>query len=399
MRMEGRPRQGSPLLPYAVREGRGRSGKPRRDAGGFPRWTTPPPVYNENHFTMKRFTERQVAVLRQTSMRDILAAEGHNTAHTRGNLYYSPFRVKEKAPSLHIDDENHRWFDHGNPDAGVGGKRGGDTVDFVRMLKGCGFVEALEYLCRYNPSVVPGCAVEAMEVPKVEDAIVGDGDISGRYVRTEILETRRRFTSHALTGFAAGRGIPRPVLERYCRELSYVRIYDNGGATVRRGPLTSIGFPNSEGGWTVRFPAAPREGRQTGKNTIAPGGATLLARDGTTMPTDGARATAPSVIVFEGFMDFMSWITAKRPEGTPGDTDIVVLNSVANIHKAMPFILAHRNVIAMTDNDAAGDAAARELENAARREGLRFMDNRAAFAGSKDYNEHWQKTLLGRKVA
>ena len=120
------------------------------------------------------------------------------------------------------------------------------------------------------------------------------------------------------------------------------------------------------------------------------GGYTALDREGRLMRQKEARTTAPSVIIFEGFFDFLSWIADKRPEGIPGDADVVVLNSVANAPAAMPQITDHRTVIAMLDNDAAGDSATALLHEAADAAGCRFIDARRLFAGYGDYNEKRQ---------
>ena len=122
-----------------------------------------------------KYTDEQVARLRETPMRDILAAEGFDTSHTRGGLYFSPFRTKERTPSLHIDDANHRWYDHGVPDTGIGGKRGGDTIAFVMVLKNYSVGQALNYLCRFNPQIVPMRNIRPITVPRGGDRIIADG--------------------------------------------------------------------------------------------------------------------------------------------------------------------------------------------------------------------------------
>ncbi len=321
-------------------------------------------------------------------MRDILAAEGYDTAHTRGGLYYSPFRAKERTPSFHIDDASHRWYDHGDPSFGralTGKERGGgDVVAFVRLLKGYSFLEALDYLCRYNPGVVPGKVVDAITVPRTADRILADDSHGGQYLGTTITAVKERFLDAGLVCYAGRRGIPTEVLERYCREVYYDMRYkdvDGHDATVSHH---AIGFPNSDGGWTLRYVSSKGGGkRSTG------GGATLIDKDGRMLAAADAKATARFVIVFEGFMDFLSWVTDRRPGGTPQDTDIVVLNSVANLQTALPFILAHGKVIGLFDGDKAGDAATTTLCDACMDNGVPFTDCRYLLDGAKDYNDMW----------
>lgn len=346
----------------------------------------------------KKYSDKQVEILRQTSMRDILAAEGYDTTHTRGGLFFSPFREKERTPSLHIDDTNHRWFDHGDHTLGKGicrrTKGGGDPVSFVMLLKGCQFLEALDYLCRYNPGVVPEKNISAISIPAVKDKVVADGGSrSGEYLGTIIRQAKIPFVDASLVSYAEGRCIPRATLERYCKEVYYDMRY-RSEAGERVIGHHAIGFPNSDGGWVLRYVSSTGRGkRSTG------GGATLITSDGTVLPAKDARATCASVIIFEGFMDFLSWICDKRGGLTPRDTDVVVLNSVANLDSAMPFILLHGNVIGLLDGDKAGDRTMDDLKATVTSAGRRFYDWRRLYEGHKDYNEMWQRKTMLAKTA
>ena len=330
------------------------------------------------------FTKEQIDQLRSTPMRDILAAEGYDTAHTRGNVYYSPFRAKERTPSFHIDDNAHMWFDYGDPSMTApgknprGGRGGGDTIDFVRILKKVSFQEALEYLCSYNPGVVPDVHAARMNVPRTEDRILVDGGaLAGTCTETKITNIYDKFTDTGLVSYAKGRGVSLEMLQRYCREVHYECSFE-GGATRR---FHAIGFPNSDGGWMLRWnPPTGRGKRSTG------GGATLISCQGRFLRTGGA-ARCHNVTVFEGFFDFLSWMEDMRPEGTPQDTDIVVLNSVANLQSSLPFLLQHRNVLTVFDNDKAGEAATREAATACCKAGVRHFDFRNLLCGEADYND------------
>lgn len=362
-----------------------RRAPPKRGRGSGPGRGRPDRKENTDiSMTHMKYTQQQIDALRQTSMRDILAVEGYDTSHTRDGLFFSPFRAKERTPSFHIDDAGHRWFDHGDPFNGVGGRRGGDTIGFVQRLKGCSFLEALDYLCRYNPSVVP-CG-DAVTVPRGEDAILSDGGGEGTYAGTAVVAVMEHISDFPLRDYARSRRIPDAVLDRYCREVHYAVQHRDGDGVVHSRRHKAIGFPNSGGGWVLRYIAG---GKGRGKRSTG-GGYTALDRDGRLMRQKEARTTAPSVIVFEGFFDFMSWIADKRPEGIPGDADVVVLNSVANAPAAMPQITDHRTVIAMLDNDAAGDSATALLHEAADAAGCRFVDARRLFAGYGDYNDKRQ---------
>lgn len=59
-------------------------------------------------------------------------------------------------------------------------------------------------------------------------------------------------------------------------------------------------------------------------------------------------------------MDYLSFLTLKRNPNPPHN--IVVLNSVTNLAKAVPFIASHERVCAYFDNDEAGRKATAELK-------------------------------------
>ncbi len=336
-----------------------------------------------------KFSEEQIEILRQTSMRDILAAEGFDTSHTSAGLYFSPFRPKERTPSFHIDDVHHRWYDHGAAASSPDGREGGDTIAFVRRLKGLGFPEALSYLCRYNPSVVPDIHVEAMKIPVIKDRIVGDGPSGNRHVNVKVVKALPSFQDPLLAAYAAGRGIRRSILDKVCSEVHYVvAVTDEATGEVKEYAHRAIGFRNSDGGWTLRYDPV-RKGDK-GKRSTG-GGFSAIAADGRNMLAGEMRPASPSVVVFEGFMDYMSWLALRRPEGVPADTDIVVLNSVANARASLPFVLSHANVIAILDADTAGSDTTQFFRKACREKGRRFLDARGQYLdGHKDLNERLQ---------
>lgn len=63
-------------------------------------------------------------------------------------------------------------------------------------------------------------------------------------------------------------------------------------------------------------------------------------------------------------MDYLSFLTLKRNPNPPHN--IVVLNSVTNLTKAVPFIASHEQVYAYLDNDEAGRKAMAALKAACR---------------------------------
>jgi DNA primase len=81
-------------------------------------------------------------------------------------------------------------------------------------------------------------------------------------------------------------------------------------------------------------------------------------------------------------MDYLSYLTLKRDPNPPHD--VVVLNSVANLAKALPFIVSHKQVYAYLDNDEAGRKATAELKKACRN----LSDQSVYYRPHNDLNDY-----------
>jgi hypothetical protein len=353
----------------------------------------------------RKYDASQIEVLRTTSMRDILAALGYCTDHTPGGLFFSPFR-KEDSPSFHIDDVNHRWFDHGDMMAGSdirkSGKGGGDPISLVRLLKGCSFVEALDYLSSFNPSVIP----------HVEDKILTQGSGRGGIcVDLKVDEVKHGVPSRSLRDYAISeRCIPSELLDRYLHQVQYtVSFADPKTGDMHDSSYFALGNKNVGGGWNLRYPARDKgKGKRAIKGDLEimwtafdSAGRECLAKVGEDEAVVLPKATSHNVVVFEGAMDFLSWM-AWTNRTIPGDTDVVVLNSTEHARSAMPYITSHKNVIGYLDNDRAGETATslleKECSKASRDERpVRFYDKRSAFAPHNDVNDAWREVFKLRQ--
>ena len=101
-------------------------------------------------------------------------------------------------------------------------------------------------------------------------------------------------------------------------------------------------------------------------------------------------------MVFEGFMDFLSYLSLKA--GLSPTIDTVVLNSVTNLQKAVPFLQSHRTIHAFLDNDEAGRKAFAQLQESLPLAGV--VDQSVFYRNHKDLNEYWQeKQRLANEVS
>ena len=140
--------------------------------------------------------------------------------------------------------------------------------------------------------------------------------------------------------------------------LSHVR-YEVGGREC-----SAIGFPNRAGGYELR------DGK-TFKEAIAPKDMSLIKRD-----------ASEKLCLFEGFMDFLSYLTMKGKETAP----CLVLNSVSNLSRAVAYLHEKGNdsVLAFLDNDPAGRQALKSLQSA----GISVEDMSRHYAQYKDLNDY-----------
>jgi len=100
------------------------------------------------------------------------------------------------------------------------------------------------------------------------------------------------------------------------------------------------------------------------------------------------RNSSDTCLVFEGFWDFLSYLTIQKIEKTKHD--VAVLNSVANVQKAMDFLKMHREIYTYLDNDDAGRKASEIIKSV----NTTVYNRSTQFAGYKDLNDY----LCGKKL-
>ena len=159
----------------------------------------------------------------------------------------------------------------------------------------------------------------------------------------------------ALVGYLASRGIVPSVAAAFCREVRY---------EVNGRAFFAVGFRNDAGGWELR--SARFKGGSSPKHIT-----TIDNRSDT-------------VIAFEGFMDFLAYLSLKYPERLR--IDAAVLNSVVNLPKAVPFISRHPVIHAFFDNDEAGRKATADLIRLCPRSEV--IDQSYFYRGYKDVNDY-----------
>lgn len=263
---------------------------------------------------MARYTEQEKQVLQSISIVEIMAHLGKNLAHDRSGMYYSPFR-DESTPSFHIDVPTNIWYDFGTAE-------GGGLFEFVCRIAGITRGEVYDWLASFRKMIPESEYKEVVEkVKKTKPS------------RVIVDSASHEFTKYKLIEYAQRRAVSREVLEKYCEEVVYhIDSYPDK-------QYFAIGFKNNGGGYVLRS-SLSKKCTSSAMTTLSPEGKIT------------EMITGDKVLVFEGFMDFLSWLSSVS-QLSPG-YDCCILNSVSNIEKALPWITAHKNIAAFMDNDDAG---------------------------------------------
>lgn len=254
--------------------------------------------------------------IKQISIRAYLAEQGLHPVkdNPRYGLYLSPLR-EEHSPSFKVDYMQNLWYDFG-----LG--TGGSIIDLIMRLEQCDAGEAMRRL-EQRISGTPAFSFHGNHnpvPPHREPAIT--------------IEKVHPLENPALLAYLTERGIDFATARAHCSEVHY---------RVANKFYFAIGFCNDAGGWELR-------------NRYFKG---CTSKAPTTRHGD-----YPTCLVFEGFMDYLSFLTLKRNPTPPHN--VVVLNSVTNLAKAVPFIASHERVYTYLDNDEAGRKATAELKEACR---------------------------------
>ena len=252
---------------------------------------------------------RTIQDIKHIPIRDFLAHRGitPKQENTRYGFYLSPLREEQDA-SFKVDYTQNLWYDFG---AG----RGGSIIDLVMEIEKCNFQQAVERL--RNDNISTSTLVTSQTLHTSASGLKVSEDYHLRHP--------------ALINYLDSRAIDASIAKKFCREVHY---------SVGERNYFAIGFRNNYGGWELR--SERFKGCSTPKHI-------------TTINNGSDKALA-----FEGFMDFLSYLTIKQNDSPT--CNIAVLNSVANVQKAVPFLARHRSIYTFLDNDDAGRKALSEIE-------------------------------------
>lgn len=280
--------------------------------------------------------------IKTIKLQDFLASLGYTPTKQQGNKlwYLSPFRQENHA-SFKVNSDRNQWYDFG-----IG--KGGNIIDLAELLYKSSDVS---YLIRKIEDNVPNCT----SIFSTSFADIKEKQQTNYFENLQILPL-----SHpALMRYLWDRCIDLEVASSVCKELHY----DSNGKHY-----FGIGFPNIAGGYELRNPFF--------KGCVAP-------KDISHFYADKPKKVC---FVFEGFMDFLSFMTLRRKKNDGlKRQDYLVLNSVSNIQKALECLLQYDSVQCFLDNDDAGRNAYLQLSKRLRDS---VTDSSTIYNGFKDLNEY-----------
>jgi Toprim domain-containing protein len=351
--------------------------------------------------------------------------------------YLSPFR-EEKQASFKINIATNRWIDWGH-----GMNRPEKALNFVTAYHHCSTSRALEIIeesnlvnkshknnslfsfpvqrlsdptSRVNSKTtkqLKGREKEAQlrkyyeeehkkelgYVPKINaESIKSQKPTTGRVeVKKLITSQIKSLQNTALLDYLESRKIEPEISKKYCKEI-YFKNTENGKNYF------AISFTNDSGAYEIR--------NKYHQGIIGSKDITSIYNN----TEDSGNPKSNKLSVFEGFMDFLSYMSDKNshsdnPQGgenTSGE-DFIILNSVALVNKFIENILdsnsslkndnvsvygnTHKveskvNIDLYLDNDRAGDEATQKIIEKLSNQNIQITDKRNVYSGYKDYNDY-----------
>ena len=290
--------------------------------------------------------EEDLSLIKRYSIMEYLERKGVRSVRRTPAyaMYRSPFR-EETHPSFKVDTEKNLWIDYAEG-------RGGSIIDLCMHLEGCTLSEAI---CRLGQNALEHTAYSSNS-PKREISISPNQreNVTASGTR-RLICLSDTLPPHLQEYLTEERCIDLEKAKPFLKCISY---------EVRGRRHEAIGFANSSGGYELRD-------NNTFKGTIAPKDITPIFED-----------MEQPVCLFEGFMDFLSFLSMKGEISN----QCLVMNSVSNVARSIHY-LNERNITSVRtflDNDDAGRKAVQEFVNA----GFKVEDMAVYYRDFKDLNEY-----------
>ncbi|MGA1977463.1 MAG: toprim domain-containing protein [Bacteroidales bacterium] len=239
--------------------------------------------------------------------------------------YKSPLR-NEKNPSFKVNSFKNLWFDFGIGD-------GGDIIKLTSLLFKVDSSNALKILSNNHYS-------NHQKDLNSEDSKM-------------LITNVKEISNIQLINYLESRKLNLQLAKEYCKEVSF-KLNDKN--------FYAIGFQNDSKGYELRC--------RYFKGSCSPKDVTLIKNN------------ADKLLLFEGFIDFLSWFCCRL--FFTGKHDYLILNTLSFLNKSKSVIKGYNEVLLFLDNDEAGNRATAELIGA----GLsNCIDMSKGYSEYKDLND------------
>lgn len=289
-----------------------------------------------------KFTEANAISIKQ-----YLSEKGIQPAKDRGyyGMYHSPFREDHNA-SMKVDYSKNLWIDYGT-------NEGGTFIDLVMKMEHYSLHEAISMLeqkyhhtdeSTYQHDNTPFSSFSFHR---------GNPDSKIKTLEPSItILNVQPISNPALIEYLNERRISIDIARIHCSEVHY---------SVNDKPYYAVGFENDKGGYELR-------------SKYFKG---CTSKDITTVQQNKNHC-----VLFEGFMDYLSFLTIQKQQNAP--VDVIVLNSLSNLGKVKSTLTAYKGIWTFFDNDVAGKKAVLELQSTCNN----VNDLSNFYSGHKDLNEY-----------
>ena len=285
--------------------------------------------------------------IKQISIRQYLADLGIYPAKesSRYGMYNSPFREDHNA-SMKVDYPKNLWIDYG-------ANEGGTLIDLVMRMGHCSLHEAITTLERKYSRADVGTYKSANTPTSNFSFHRKNADSDLKSPESSImLQNVQSISNPALIEYLHERRINVDIARIHCSEVHY---------SVNDKPYYAVGFRNDKGGYELR-------------NKYFKG---CTSKDITSVTRNKDHC-----LLFEGFMDYLSFLTIQKQQNAP--VDVIVLNSLTNLPKVKNLLNAYKGIWTFFDDDLAGRKSVQELQSTCNN-----VNNLSYFySGSKDLNEY-----------
>ena len=294
-------------------------------------------------------TEKDLSLIKRYPIVEYLERKGIKPVRRTSAyaLYRSPLR-NETHPSFKVDTEKNLWIDYAEG-------RGGSVIDLFMRIEGCTLSEAIHCLGQTAPDDTVYSSRNDFAQNNLQPTMAANE------VR-RLISISDTLPQHLQEYLTKVRCIDLEKAKPFLKCISY---------EVRGRRYQAIGFANLSGGYELRD-------NGSFKGTIAPKDITPIF---TGKQTEHATGKIQPVYVFEGFMDFLSFLSMKEKI----INHCLVMNSVSNVARTVRYLNDHNltHIRAFLDNDDAGRRTVQEFVKA----GFKVEDMSVHYKGFKDLNE------------